>query len=102
MMDIYGQQQHSSDLSDLHRRVEKLLQGHSISPIQEIHVSDTTAAATNNYLQSVMASNSSSSMKSLSSRSSLEPIDPRLDPEETDNVLTDKLKQKRKGIQFFI
>ena len=31
-----------------------------------------------------------------------EPIDPRLDPEETDNVLTDKLKQKRKGIQFLI
>lgn len=80
MMDIYGQQQHSSDLSDLHRRVEKLLQGHSISPIQEIHVSDTTAAATNNYLQSVMASNSSSSMKSLSSRSSLSSVSPPISP----------------------
>lgn len=82
MMDIYGQQQHSSDLSDLHRRVEKLLQGHSISPIQEVHISDTTVAATNNYLQSVMASNSnlSSSMKSLSSRSSLSSVSPPISP----------------------
>ncbi|VDI70705.1 protein KIBRA [Mytilus galloprovincialis] len=80
MIDIYGQQQHTSDLPDLHRRVEKLLQGHSISPIQEVHISDTTAAATNNYLQSVMASNLSSSMKSLSSRSSLSSVSPPISP----------------------
>lgn len=51
------------NLQELHQRVEKLLQGHSMSPISEavsptttpIPHADITAAATNNYLQSVRA-----------------------------------------------
>ncbi|XP_041357146.1 protein WWC2-like [Gigantopelta aegis] len=82
-MDIYSQSASGSDVSlqDLHQRVEKLLQGHtsSMSPIHENSVNsaltspDLAAAATNNYLQSVMASseNVSSSAKSVSSTSSL-------------------------------
>lgn len=76
MLDIYGQQ-HSPDtnLHDLHRRVEKLLQGHSISPIHEMQVSsDVTAAATNTYLQSVMASNTD--ISSSSSHASSPPVSP--------------------------
>lgn len=80
LLDIYGQQQQMADLPELHRRVTNVLQGHSISPIQEVHISDATAAATNNYLQSVMASNLSSSMKSLSSRSSLSSVSPPISP----------------------
>ena len=48
-----------SGLQDLHRRVEKLLQGHTISPIQEnpLTVSpDLMREATGGYLESVMAS----------------------------------------------
>ena len=56
------------NLQELHQRVEKLLQGHSMSPISEaasptttpIPHADITAAATNNYLQSVMAGGLSS------------------------------------------
>nr|KAG5690001.1 hypothetical protein BaRGS_007303 [Batillaria attramentaria] len=51
------------NLQELHQRVEKLLQGHSMSPISETIATETaslphadvTAAATNSYLQSVMA-----------------------------------------------
>lgn len=50
------------NLQELHQRVEKLLQGHSMSPISEATAASTplpqpdiTNAATNNYLQSVMA-----------------------------------------------
>nr|XP_022328024.1 protein WWC2-like isoform X2 [Crassostrea virginica] len=78
MVDIYGQQ-HSPDtnLHDLHRRVEKLLQGHSISPIHELQVSsDVTAAATNTYLQSIMASNNDiSSSSSIASSPPVSPLD---------------------------
>ncbi|XP_062572107.1 protein WWC2-like isoform X1 [Saccostrea cucullata] len=78
MLDIYGQQ-HSPDtnLQDLHRRVEKLLQGHSISPIHELQVSsDVTEAATNSYLQSVMASNNDiSSSSSIASSPPVSPYD---------------------------
>lgn len=59
MLDIYNQQKANDvDLQDLHRRVEKLLQGHSISPIHEnpVPAPDVMAAATSGYLQSVMAS----------------------------------------------
>ena len=50
------------NLQELHQRVEKLLQGHSMSPISEaasptttpVPHADVTAAATNSYLQSVM------------------------------------------------
>jgi len=48
-----------SNLQELHRRVEKLLQGHSISPIHEspVNVSpDVMAAATGGYLESVLGS----------------------------------------------
>ena len=70
-LDVYGQATGSGmgvmgsevNLQELHQRVEKLLQGHSMSPISEavsptttpIPHADITAAATNNYLQSVMA-----------------------------------------------
>lgn len=70
-LDIYGQSSFTGsgvgvmgsevNLQELHQRVEKLLQGHSMSPISETVVSeslphaDVTAAATNNYLQSVMS-----------------------------------------------
>lgn len=80
MMDIYGQMQQSdTNLQDLHRRVEKLLQGHSISPIQEVpgKHTDVMAAATGNYLQSVIGAEEgnklSSSIQSLSSTSSSPP-----------------------------
>lgn len=80
MMDIYGQMQQSdTNLQDLHRRVEKLLQGHSISPIQEVpgKPSDVMAAATGNYLQSVIGADEgnklSSSIQSSSSTSSSPP-----------------------------
>ncbi|PVD34256.1 hypothetical protein C0Q70_05524 [Pomacea canaliculata] len=50
------------NLQELHQRVEKLLQGHNMSPISETTATaamlphaDITAAATTNYLQSVMA-----------------------------------------------
>ncbi|XP_048775157.1 protein WWC2-like isoform X3 [Ostrea edulis] len=78
MLDIYGQQ-HSPDtnLQDLHRRVEKLLQGHSISPIHELPLStEVTEAATNSYLQSVMASNNDiSSSSSIASSPPVSPYD---------------------------
>ncbi|GFO11615.1 protein wwc2 [Plakobranchus ocellatus] len=53
-LDIYG-----PSLQDLHQRVEKLLQGHSMSPIQEAHSGvpvdqDMTEAATSNYIQAVL------------------------------------------------
>ena len=82
-VDVYSQSGSSSDLSlqDLHQRVEKLLQGHttSMSPIHEnssvnssLTSPDLAAAATNSYLQSVMASNENVSLaKSMSSNSSL-------------------------------
>lgn len=60
LTDLYGAPSSSStNLQDLHRRVEKLLQGHSssISPIHENPVSvapDIMAAATGGYLQSVL------------------------------------------------
>lgn len=60
MTDLYGAPSSSStNLQDLHRRVEKLLQGHSssISPIHENPVNvapDIMAAATGGYLQSVL------------------------------------------------
>ncbi|XP_076467518.1 protein WWC2-like isoform X2 [Babylonia areolata] len=69
-LDVYGQAPGSGlgvmgtevNLQELHQRVEKLLQGHSMSPISEavsptttpIPHADITAAATNSYLQSVM------------------------------------------------
>ncbi|KAL4231016.1 regulation of hippo signaling [Mactra antiquata] len=62
LTDLYGTPSSSSaHLQDLHRRVEKLLQGHSssISPIHENPVSvapDIMAAATGGYLQSVLGS----------------------------------------------
>ncbi|KAK3580455.1 hypothetical protein CHS0354_035497, partial [Potamilus streckersoni] len=86
MMDIYGQQQTSDiNLQDLHRRVEKLLQGHGISPIHENPISipaEVTAAATGSYLQSVMASSNQdlSSFKSLSPHSSLSSLSPPISP----------------------
>lgn len=60
LTDLYGTPSSSSaHLQDLHRRVEKLLQGHSssISPIHENPMSvapDVMAAATGGYLQSVL------------------------------------------------
>ncbi|XP_064608638.1 protein WWC2-like isoform X2 [Liolophura sinensis] len=96
LTDIYGQQQADTDinLQDLHRRVEKLLQGHSITPIHEgqvvttipeERVSPTTgvaAMATTGYLQSVLGSTNeiSTSMKSLSPRSSLSSLSPPVTP----------------------
>ena len=75
------------DLQDLHRRVEKLLQGHSISPIHENPVTvspDVMAAATSGYLQSVMASSQEipqpTSMKSASPHSSLSSLSPPISP----------------------
>ncbi|KAH9513964.1 Protein wwc2 [Bulinus truncatus] len=62
-MDIYsaGQMGGSAgevNLQELHQRVEKLLQGHSMSPIHETHAvlphDDVTEAATSSYMQSVM------------------------------------------------
>ncbi|XP_059174838.1 protein KIBRA-like isoform X2 [Physella acuta] len=62
-MDIYnaGQMTGSSgevNLQELHQRVEKLLQGHSMSPIHEtltiLPQDDVTEAATSNYMQSVL------------------------------------------------
>ncbi|KAK6172410.1 hypothetical protein SNE40_016065 [Patella caerulea] len=91
-MDIYNQAQTGSDVNiqDLHQRVEKLLQGHStcMSPINETHVpvaepevledfprpmAEITAAATEQYLQSVMASseNVSTAVKPPSPKTSL-------------------------------
>ncbi|KAK3100597.1 hypothetical protein FSP39_022334 [Pinctada imbricata] len=79
MNDIYGQHPNPPDtnLQDFYRRVEKLLQGHSISPIHEVST-DITAAATNNFLQSVMASNSDISRSHHSSFSSVSspPVSP--------------------------
>ncbi|CAL1530897.1 unnamed protein product [Lymnaea stagnalis] len=63
-MDIYSAAQKAGsvgevNLQELHQRVEKLLQGHSMSPIQEAHSvlphDDVTEAATSNYMQSVMS-----------------------------------------------
>ncbi|GFR66721.1 protein kibra [Elysia marginata] len=53
-LDIYG-----PSLQDLHQRVEKLLQGHSMSPIQEAQSggptdADMTEAATSNYIEAVL------------------------------------------------
>lgn len=53
-LDIYG-----PTLQDLHQRVEKLLQGHSMSPIQEAQSvgpvdADMTDAATSNYMEAVL------------------------------------------------
>lgn len=61
-----------SNLQDLHRRVEKLLQGHtsSISPIHENPVSvspDVMAAATGGYLESVLGRSNYESVSSVSS-----------------------------------
>ena len=61
-----------SNLQDLHRRVEKILQGHSssISPIHENPVSihpDVMAAATGGYLESVLGSCNQDSVSSVSS-----------------------------------
>ncbi|CAG5135569.1 unnamed protein product, partial [Candidula unifasciata] len=61
-MDIYNSGQMSGageeNLQELHQRVEKLLQGHCMSPIQEAHVGhshdDVTEAATSSYLMSVL------------------------------------------------
>ena len=92
MLDIYSQQRPSDvDLQDLHRRVEKLLQGHSISPIHESPVSvapDIMAAATSGYLQSVMASSQEilqppppATLKTTSSpHSSLSSLSPPISP----------------------
>lgn len=89
MLDIYNQPKSMDvDLQDLHRRVEKLLQGHSISPIHEHPVTvapDIMAAATSGYLQSVMASSQeipqpSTSVKSASPHSSLSSLSPPISP----------------------
>ncbi|XP_035825058.1 protein KIBRA isoform X1 [Aplysia californica] len=66
-MDIYsngqvgGQGTGEVNLQELLQRVEKLLQGHSMSPIQETQSSlphdDITEAATSSYMQSVLGSN---------------------------------------------
>ena len=100
LMDLYQHpQQHipsETNLHDLHRRLEKLLQGHtSVSPIHEFHehpqniVSslDNTSAATMSYMQSVMASGSITeqqqqqpSIRSFSSRSSLASMSPPVSP----------------------
>lgn len=58
-----------SNLQDLHRRVEKILQGHSssISPIHENPVTvspDIMAAATGGYLESVLGANNQDSASS--------------------------------------
>ncbi|XP_055893244.1 protein WWC2-like [Biomphalaria glabrata] len=62
-MDIYSAAQKCGsagevNLQELHQRVEKLLQGHSMSPIQEAHAllphDDVTEAATSSYMQSVL------------------------------------------------
>ncbi|XP_070197385.1 protein WWC2-like isoform X2 [Littorina saxatilis] len=65
------------NLQELHQRVEKLLQGHSMSPISEavsptttpIPHADITAAATNSYLQSVMAGSGSASSEGATAKS---------------------------------
>ena len=90
LLDNYNQQKSADmDLQDLHRRVEKLLQGHSISPIHENPVSvspDVMVAATSGYLQSVMASNQETpqpqppSMTSASPHSSLSSLSPPVSP----------------------
>ena len=90
MLDIYSQQKSADvDLQDLHRRVEKLLQGHSISPIHENTMTvspDIMAAATSGYLQSVMASSQeipqqpSATLKTASPHSSLSSLSPPVSP----------------------
>ena len=88
-LDIYNQQKSSdTNLQDLHRRVEKLLQGHSISPIHENPVTvapDVMAAATSGYLQSVMASSQeipppSAPLQTASPYSSLNSLSPPVSP----------------------
>ncbi|XP_060062647.1 protein WWC2-like isoform X2 [Ylistrum balloti] len=84
MVDIYQQQSSETNLHDLHRRLEKLLKGHSISPIHENPQAglDITSAATRGYMESIKASNTelSSSMRSISSRSSLSSVSPPMSP----------------------
>ncbi|OWF46020.1 protein KIBRA-like isoform X2 [Mizuhopecten yessoensis] len=88
MLDIYQQQSPSeTNLHDLHRRLEKLLKAHSISPIHENPKAvapglDITSAATRGYMESIKASNTelSSSMKSISSLSSLSSVSPPVSP----------------------
>ncbi|XP_033744026.1 protein WWC2-like isoform X2 [Pecten maximus] len=86
MLDIYPQPS-ETNLYDLHRRLEKLLKGHSISPIHENPQAtpaslDITSAATRGYMESIKASNTelSSSMRSISSRSSLSSVSPPVSP----------------------
>ena len=74
LTDLYGAPSSScTNLQDLHRRVEKLLQGHSssISPIHENPVvsvaPDIMAAATGGYLQSVLGHSSQDLTSSLTS-----------------------------------
>lgn len=80
LTDLYGVPSSSStNLQDLHRRVEKLLQGHSssISPIHENPVSvapDIMAAATGGYLQSVLGSSNQDMSSSLSASASSVPV----------------------------
>lgn len=87
MLDIYQQSPSETNLHDLHRRLEKLLKGHSISPIHENPQAvpaalDITSAATRGYMESIKASNTelSSSMRSISSRSSLSSVSPPASP----------------------
>lgn len=82
--DIYGPSHHSDvNIRDLHQRVEKLLQGHSISPISEMKPASTptvvTNAAVGMYLQSVTDSHS---LQSLSPHSSLSSLSPPVSPYE--------------------
>ncbi|XP_067663170.1 protein WWC2-like isoform X2 [Haliotis asinina] len=87
-VDIYNQSQSGSDinLQDLHQRVEKLLQGHVMAPIQEAVIPqmsnlDITAAATGNYLHSVMATGDKvPSVKSVSPKSSFSSTSPPVSP----------------------
>lgn len=67
-----GDMNSGSNLQELHRRVEKILQGHSssISPIHENPVSispDIMAAATGGYLESVLGGGNQDSASSVSS-----------------------------------